>query len=75
MIDGTKKPFRLVPGMAENGIMISPLVETTQEFNALYSRNSSLDKKRVKSFAVLQSSGLTSDWDNEYTVAFSHSTK
>lgn len=72
MVDGRKKQFRLVPGMTENGILISPLIENTNDFYRLYSAGSTLDKSRVKSFSITERPSLSSDWESEYIVQLSN---
>jgi len=70
MTDGSNKQFRLVAGMTGAGILISPLIETTTEFNGLYSQDKLLDKKLVQSFMIETKHGSKMDWDNEYVVIF-----
>lgn len=51
--DGTQREFRVIPEMMETGLLISPLVETNQEFSELFLLNSDLqESKKVKSFRI-----------------------
>ena len=70
MTDGSTKQFRLAAGMTTAGVMLSPLIETTAEFNALYSQEKSLNKKLVQSFVIESKHGSKIDWDKEYVVTF-----
>ena len=58
--DGTSKQFRIVPGMAEAGLMISPLIENTEEFRNLYLHD--LLEKEVRSFSIFPAD--PEDWEN-----------
>ena len=73
--DGTVRRFRLVPGMAKAGFLVSPLVEKTTDFRMLYAGGGGLQGRRVRTF-VVQRSGLQGrflpwDWQNRYYVTFS----
>ncbi len=46
------KRFRLIPGMAESGFIISPLVENTQDFADFYQPTSAVKLKQVRSFSI-----------------------
>ena len=70
MADGSTKQFRLIAGMTTEGIMLSPLIETTAEFNGLYLQDKLLDKKLVRSFMIESKHGSKMDWDKEYVVIF-----
>jgi len=50
LMSGEKKTFRIVPGPARAGFLLSPLVENKEDFAALYSHE---NHKKVKSFTIL----------------------
>jgi hypothetical protein len=49
---GVRKQYRIIASMATSGFLISPLVETTAEFETLYGEHGALNKKLVESFTI-----------------------
>jgi len=49
---GKKVTYRLIAGMASAGFIVSPLIETTDEFGLLYGGLPYLEDKVVKSFSI-----------------------
>ncbi len=68
LANGETQRYRLVPGMTETGFVISPVVETIEEFAALYQDRASLAGKQVKSFRI---TGRGSDlfWRQNYEIS------
>lgn len=50
--NGTERTYRYIAEMGQLGVLISPLVENTTEFIALYGATAYLDSKRVVAFAI-----------------------
>ena len=67
--NGRKVSYRLVSGMASSGFVISPLVETTDEFSLLYGGLGYLDGKLVKSFSV-SPVDQKRQWNKSYEATF-----
>jgi hypothetical protein len=65
--DGSQRTFRLVPGLAESGFLLSPLIETTPEFGLLYGRLSMLRNKEVTAFIVTPA-GSVEEWSSRYEL-------
>ena len=68
--NGSKKQFRLIAGMAKAGFIISPLIESTNEFTMLFGQNGYLDRKQVKSIAVEPRDGPGMLWKERFSVTF-----
>lgn len=69
--DGSKRRFRLIPGMARAGFLLSPLVENTAEFAMLYGEPARLRAKSVKSLAIATRGGGHGLWRDRYRFRFS----
>jgi hypothetical protein len=69
LANGLRRKFRFVPSMGRIGVLISPLVETTEEFAALYSDPAFLAEKKVRSFAIAPA-GSRVWWHRAYNVTF-----
>ncbi len=69
LVDGDERHYRIVPEMARSGFVISPLIETTEDFLMLYGYSSFLDQQRVKSFS-LRSIGGRISWNHQVVVTF-----
>jgi hypothetical protein len=61
--------YRLIAAMAEAGFIITPLIDNSQEFAALYSNTAVLTRKRCSSF-VISVVGWPGFWRPSYTVEF-----
>lgn len=69
LANGEKKEYRIISGMANSGFLISPLVESTDEFAALFGDSRPLPDKAVKSFSVA-TAGASNFWKDEFEVQF-----
>lgn len=69
LINGEKKAYRLISGMAKAGFILSPLIEDTSDFIKLYGDKTLLLNKTVKSFSVTTNNRNL--WQEEYVVQFS----
>ena len=68
--NGTERRFTFVPGMAEAPFLISPLIEETAEFAALYGPEAILREKKVRSFRISAKSGLFASWKPRFDMGF-----
>lgn len=69
MEDGTVKIYRFIPGMAETAFLVSPLVESTQDFGLLYANPKYLEEKEVKSIFLSMKNGRIL-WEKEFQIEF-----
>jgi len=73
--DGAQKSFRLVPGMARAGFLLSPFVGNTADFAALAGGEwrSKLDGRVVESITISEASqsGFGRCYEPQFTVRFS----
>ncbi len=66
--DGSRRNFRFIPGMAEPGFILSPLLETPRDPLLLLTQHSSaLDAKGVRTITLL-SDGNEFLWRKEYEI-------
>ena len=65
--NSSMKRFRFIPEMAEDELLLSPLIETTEEFSHLYVKNT-LAYKRVKTVTLNSSS--PAQWQRHFKVYF-----
>ncbi len=63
--DGETRKYRIIPGMAKAGFIISPLIENTADFASVYIGN---DNKYVKSVKI--SSDEPFEWEDLFKVSF-----
>ncbi len=70
--NGIEKQFRFIPSMAKSIFLLSPLIETTQEFAQLYQNEIILRNKQVSSFKIeaVNNNNFFSLWQSAYTVHF-----
>lgn len=68
--NGITKEYRMVAGMAKSGFLLSPLIDTTEEFAKLYPKKILLKDKLVKSFAIFSSDNNSVFWNNQYDVNY-----
>jgi hypothetical protein len=66
---GVTRSYRYISSMGKLGVLISPLVENTQEFTQLYGGVSYLGAKKVSGFSIAPSAG-TSGWKHRYRITF-----
>ncbi len=67
--NGVTKIYRIISGMAKSGFLLSPLIENTSEFGALYRGGDLLTNKKVKSFSIMPVSDKE-QWERTYDVRF-----
>lgn len=66
--NGSSRHYRLIAQMAKSGFLLSPLIEDTAEFGLLYSRNTFLDNKQVKSISIGSIQNDTRQWHHQYVI-------
>jgi hypothetical protein len=66
--NGSSRHYRLIAQMAKSGFLLSPLIEDTAEFGLLYSHNTFLDNKYVKSITITSSQNNTRQWHHHYVI-------
>jgi len=75
LTDGRQLKYRLISGMAKAGFILSPLIESNEEFASLFTDKNALKNKRIKSFKVssdgLGVRSLFNSWKPAYTVHLS----
>jgi hypothetical protein len=64
--DGQPRRYRLVPALAADGFLLSPLVETTGEFVQLVARNEALLAREVNALQISTSTAATRPIDVEF---------
>jgi hypothetical protein len=67
--NGQSKDYRMIPGMAKSGFILSPLVENTKDFETLISKKSSDTLTRVKAFTVAPVNQFW-QWNQKFTIEF-----
>ncbi|MBA2657456.1 MAG: hypothetical protein H0U70_10835 [Tatlockia sp.] len=73
--DGSKRQYRLIASMANSGFLLSPLIESTQEFALLYGEPLYLDIKKVQSFIINTKQSRFRHWHSNYHLRFKLLTK
>jgi hypothetical protein len=67
--NGKSKDYRIIPGMAKSGFILSPLVENTKDFEILISKQN-LDKlSQVKTFTIAPVAQFW-QWNQKFSVEF-----
>jgi hypothetical protein len=66
---GASRTYRIVPGMAEVGFLVSPLIESTVQFGRLFGDINALSDKKVQSFSIAPVRG-SSLWESRFEVVF-----
>ena len=66
--NGIWKKYRLITNMAQSGFLLSPLIESTDEFASLFDKNKNLAAKKIKAFSINTSKGNSWQWNTEYKV-------
>lgn len=69
MQNGATRNYRIISGMTESGFIISPLIESTEEFGLLSSDVNSLNDKRVKSIEI-SATDLPFLWKSSFNIEF-----
>ena len=67
---GIKKQYRLITNMAKAEFLISPLIESTQEFALLYDNHPLLANKQVNSISIISESNHSYHWQEMFTILF-----
>ena len=67
--DGASKNYRLVPRMAEPGFLLSPLIETTEEFRKIISGEDLSSSNQISSFSITPVDRFW-QWNKEFQVDF-----
>ncbi|MFI4919114.1 MAG: hypothetical protein ACHP65_06125 [Legionellales bacterium] len=70
--NGLMKHYRFIANMGSSGFLISPLIETTDEFLQLYANNRYLEEKRVKSISITTSERYHWQWNQQFRIKFSY---
>jgi hypothetical protein len=71
LADGTTRTFRVIPGMTETGFVLTPLIESTRDFAALFGDRSILSNKGVRSIRIDPRDGGTRFWSDRYNLKLS----
>lgn len=66
--NGTQKSYRLISTMAKLRFLISPLVESTQDFALFTCSGNSLKNKIVKSIQISSGRGVSIFWNKSYNI-------
>ena len=65
--DGRHDTYRIIPNMAKSGFILSPLIENTADFAALFENASfQLSHKKVESFKI--SAKNPAEWVRDFTI-------
>jgi len=67
--NGKSNNYRIIPGMAKSGFILSPLVENTKDFETLISKQSLDTLHQVKSFTIAPVNQFW-QWNKEFQVEF-----
>lgn len=66
--DGNTKSFRLIPNMAKSGFILSPLIESTQDFASLASNSSNFIKNNQVKSIIIQTNYHKIFWKSHYQL-------
>jgi len=69
LANGKVRTFHVVSGMMSPGFVISPLIETSKEFNMVYAQDPALLDKKVRSVSIMSDSRVLL-WNADFTVEF-----
>lgn len=67
MKNGEQRRYRIIPGLAKAGFLISPVIDDAEEFGLLYGGTKYLEDKTVESISVSAASGR-SLWNESYEL-------
>lgn len=65
---GETRRWRVVSGMLADGVILSPLVENTDEFIMLYGDQSLLSDKQVRALRLIESDRGPGHWQKDYEL-------
>jgi hypothetical protein len=68
--NGFQNKYRIIYNMARTEFLISPLVETTEDFVKLYGGVNLFSNKKIKSFTISSDNGPAFLWKKEMKVRF-----
>lgn len=68
LVSGETRRQRVVSGMLVESVLLSPLVENTDEFAMLYGDQSLLSDKRVRAVRLIETDRGPSHWRNDYEL-------
>lgn len=66
---GESKDYRIIPGMAKSGFILSPLVENTKDFETLISKQNLDRLSQVKTFTIAPVTQFW-EWNQKFSVEF-----
>lgn len=69
-VNGRTAQYRLIPGLAEAGFLISPLVNNTADFAKLFGSDGYQRGKQVASFKIDVPESVFADWERDFQVTF-----
>ena len=67
LADGSTKYYRLVAGNVSTNFLLSPLIESTEQFSLLYKDPALLRKNQVEAISIWAEGG-SRDWQNNYQL-------
>ena len=67
--NGQSKDYRIIPGMAKSGFILSPLVENTKDFETLISKQSMETLNQVKTLTIAPVNQFW-QWNKEFSIEF-----
>jgi hypothetical protein len=68
--NGTQKTYRLSANMAQSDFLLSPLIENTSEFLALFQEKELSEEQKVASFSIRSEESRFNHWENGYTIYY-----
>jgi hypothetical protein len=68
LVNGESKSYKIVPGMAEAGFVMSPLIQNTYEFTEMNRQTKTLNNKAVVSFSISPNQANW-DWHPNYQLS------
>ncbi|MDD5272470.1 MAG: hypothetical protein PHU14_07100 [Methylovulum sp.] len=69
--NGAKQSYRVIPGVAKSGFIISPLINDAKEFSFFYANQGKLSNKKVRLINIYEKGIKSLFWNNKYTLTFS----
>jgi hypothetical protein len=67
--NGQSKDYRIIPGMAKSGFILSPLVENTKDFETLISKQNIDKLSQVKTFTIAPVAQFW-QWNQKFSIEF-----
>ncbi len=69
--NGTKEEYRIIPGMASSGFIISPFIDNAKDFSLLYNDKNGLNAKKIKTINIFEKGLKSLFWNAQYTLTLS----